>query len=118
MLSFHSQFTLKNSFGDFDTAAAHRRVASNAASHALVTARCFCNSAYSCGFPGAIDAPQALDSSSSDSEEVDSSESDTDDSESLCEHTQAADSSRWADLVQLEAETRVPGVAAWYHVCG
>ena len=37
--SCYSQFTLKNSFGDFDTAAAHRRVASNAASHAVVTAQ-------------------------------------------------------------------------------
>ena len=34
-----TELTLKNSFGDFDTAAAHRRVASNAASHALVTAQ-------------------------------------------------------------------------------
>ena len=39
LLRFHSQFTLKNSFGDCDTAAAHRRVASNAASRALVTAQ-------------------------------------------------------------------------------
>ena len=37
--SFNSQFTLRNSFGDFETAAAHRRVASNAASHAHVTAQ-------------------------------------------------------------------------------